>query len=196
MLISRPFELILRPALRLALRPATPLRTPSARYNAQKVKPLYPFGHGLSYSTFEFTDLKVELVPTAPGSAHSHIGTTAQTSCYEVAGSTIRATFQLRNSGLVTAAVVPQLYLAFPQISGSGEQAIEQEPPRQLKAFQKLTLDPVGASTTVTMEISAQARAIWDVDTHAWKPITGTFLLEVGSSSADIRVNQLVQVGK
>jgi hypothetical protein len=92
--------------------------------------------------------------------------------------------------------VVPQLYLAFPQISGSGEQAIEQEPPRQLKAFQKLTLDPVGASTTVTMEISAQARAIWDVDTHAWKPITGTFLLEVGSSSADIRVNQLVQVGK
>merc|ERR1719473_1511603 len=87
-------------------------------YTAHKVKPAFAFGHGLSYTQFEYSDLKVEQRSVS---------------------------VSVKNVGDVDGAEVPQLYLGFP--------ASAQEPPKQLKGFQKVTLK-AGASETVTFELT------------------------------------------
>jgi beta-glucosidase len=74
-------------------------------YDANNVKPAFAFGHGLSYTTFEYSGLSFD----AP---------------------TLTATFQIKNSGSVYGAEVPQLYLGFPADAG--------EPPKVLRGFRKV----------------------------------------------------------
>jgi len=116
------------------------------------VKPAYPFGHGISYTSFKYSDLKV-------------------------AGRTV--SFTVENSGAVSGAEVPQMYLKFPDAAG--------EPPKQLKGFTKVNL-AAGASTTVSFELDDRSFSIWDVSTHAWTIAPGSFGVMVGSSTEDIRL--------
>jgi len=113
----------------------------------------FPFGHGLSYTTFAYSGL------TASKTA---------VSC------------KITNTGKVTGAEVPQLYLAYP--------ASAAEPPKVLRGFSKVSL-AAGASATVTFPLKAADMSIWDVTTHGWKYVTGTYGVVVGSSSRDIRLN-------
>lgn len=117
------------------------------------VKPAYPFGHGLSYTTFEYSNLAIQ-------------------------GRTV--SFSLKNGGSVAGAEVPQLYLKFPDSAG--------EPPKQLKGFTKVMLEP-GASTTVEFTLDDRSFSIWDVSTHAWSVVQGSFGVMVASSTEDIRLN-------
>lgn len=86
--------------------------------------------------------------------------------------------FTLTNNGKVAGAEVAQLYLNFPATAG--------EPPKQLKGFSKVQLE-AGASKTVTFALDDRSVSIWDVVTHAWGKVPGTFGVMVGSSSEDIR---------
>lgn len=70
-------------------------------------------------------------------------------------------------------------YLGFPSSSG--------EPPIQLKGFQRIQLSH-GQIGTVTFVLTQRDVAIWDVTSHAWAPQSGTFTINVGASSADIRL--------
>jgi beta-glucosidase len=124
-------------------------------YDQKGITPLFPFGHGLSYTTFAFDQLAV--TPAASG------------------GATVTA--RVRNTGTRAGAEVAQLYLAFP--GGAGE------PPRQLKAFGKVTLAP-GQAKTVTFTLDARAVSTWDAGSHSWRRVTGTFRVDVGSSSRDL----------
>jgi len=91
----------------------------------------------------------------------------------------------ITNSGKVTGAEVAQLYIGYPASSG--------EPPLQLRGFQKVSVDP-GANKAVSWTLSDRDLSIWDATSHKWVLQTGTFNLNVGASSADIRLKGTMNV--
>jgi len=114
----------------------------------------FPFGHGLSYTSFRYSDLVVD----------------SRTVIFRVA-----------NVGLVPGQEIAQLYLAFPSSAG--------EAPLQLKGFRKTALLTPGEAETVRLPLRARDLSIWDVSTHKWALVKGTFKLRVGASSRDIRLS-------
>jgi beta-glucosidase len=85
----------------------------------------------------------------------------------------------ITNTGTRAGAEVPQVYLAAPAAAG--------EPPKQLKGYQKVFLNP-GQAATVTVPLDSRAFAQWDTTNHTWLITPGTYQILVGSSSRDIRV--------
>ncbi len=126
-------------------------------YAANNVTPLFPFGFGLSYTTFSFGDLKVR---SAAGNDDATVS------------------FKVTNTGSVAGAEVAQLYLGFPEIAEGNE------PPIQLKGFRKVMLNP-GESKTVELKLDAHSFSYWSVQSHAWKVAPGRFEVMVGDSSAN-----------
>ena len=124
-------------------------------YDAKKLTPLFPFGYGLSYTTFKFSDLKVTPSALAPGK-------------------TVTVTAQVTNTGTRAGAEVAQLYLTDPSSTG--------EPGRQLKGFDKITLAP-GASKPVQFTIAAPDAAYWNTATQQWTLQRGAYMVHVGDSS-------------
>jgi len=116
---------------------------------------LYPFGYGLSYTTFSFANLN------APSTVK--VGGTAQVS------------FDVTNSGSVAGAEVAQLYISEP-----GSKVIR--PERELKGFEKVRLAP-GETKHVTLNLDARAFSYWDEATKNWKMDAGKFVIHVGDSS-------------
>jgi len=128
-------------------------------YENKKIEPLYPFGYGLSYTTFEYSNLKVL------DSEHSKTEAT-----------TIE--FELKNTGKRDGAEVVQLYIQ------SIKSAVER-PVKELKAFAKVILK-AGESKKVTLKLKDSDFAYWDVESHAWKTEAGTYHLLLGSASNNI----------
>ncbi len=117
--------------------------------------PLFPFGFGLSYTTFTFGNLNV------PSEATS--------------GSTVHVSFDVTNTGTVPGAEVAQLYVSDPS-------ATVKRPERELKGFEKVRLAP-GATRHVTIDLDARAFSYWDEATHNWKIDPGKFIILAGDSS-------------
>ncbi len=134
-------------------------------YDANDVTPLFPFGFGLSYTTFGYSNLTVSAVSP---SGQVQIG------------------FDLTNTGTLPGAEVPQLYLGFPTAAG--------EPPRLLKGFQKITLSP-GQTQHVTFNLDWEDLANWDAIARGWIVTPGSFQVMVGASSRDIRLTGAFTVG-
>ena len=124
-------------------------------FDARNIKPLFPFGYGLSYTSFRFSDLHVS--PAAQG------------------GATVSAT--VTDAGARAGDEVAQLYVTFPPAAG--------EPPRQLKAFQRVSLQP-GQSKTVTLSLDARSFSNWDEGRHQWSVTPGCYGIAVGDSSASL----------
>ncbi|MGY1747691.1 glycoside hydrolase family 3 C-terminal domain-containing protein [Modestobacter sp. SYSU DS0511] len=116
----------------------------------------YPFGHGLSYTTFETSDLRVE--PTGPDSADVAVTVT--------------------NTGSRAGRHVVQVYVA----TTAGP---VRRPARELRAFTKVSL-AAGESTTVAFELDRRAFAYWDVREHAWVVAPGEHTVQIGRSATDI----------
>jgi beta-glucosidase len=117
--------------------------------------PLYPFGFGLSYTTFSFANLQ------APATA--------------AAGSTVTVSFDVTNTGSVEGAEVAQLYVSDPS-------AKVDRPERELKGFEKVNLAP-GETKHVSIDLDARAFSYWSEATHGWKIDPGKFVVRVGDSS-------------
>jgi beta-glucosidase len=117
--------------------------------------PLYPFGYGLSYTTFSFSNLQ------APATA--------------ISGSTVSVTFDVTNSGSVAGADVAQLYVSDPSAKVS-------RPERELKGFEKVRLAP-GETKHVTISLDARAFSYWDESAHKWTIDPGKFVIRIGDSS-------------
>jgi len=135
-------------------------------FQSQNITPLFPFGFGLSYTTFSVDNLSV----TTP---------TVQ------AGDPVTLQVRVSNTGDREGAEVAQAYVAYPAELG--------EPPKQLRAFQKITLQP-GESQTVELTLNARALAVWDTDAHDWVVTPGTYGILVGTSSADTPLQATVTV--
>lgn len=121
---------------------------------------LYPFGHGLSYTSFEYTNLHI-----TPEKQHG--------------AGTVEVSFEIINTGDRAGDEVAQLYVIDPVTS-----VVYYE--KQLRGFKRLTLDP-GEKQTVTFTLSPED--LWLLDNHMqWTVEKGRFDIEVGSSSEDIRL--------
>jgi len=139
-------------------------------YDANAVTPAYPFGAGLSYTTFNFSDLRVSAAP--PGS-----------------GLVATVTATVTNTGSRAGEAVPQLYLALPSPSSSVPQ-----PPRQLKGYDKVALAP-GQAATVRFGLDDRAFSYWDVNSSSWQVAPGCYGVDVGRSSRDLPLHAVVARG-
>ena len=126
------------------------------RYWDEESTPLYPFGFGLSYSTFTFSDIKLSRTRIEPGE-------------------TIDITFDVENTGASAADEVAQLYIH--QRSGSASR-----PVRELKGFERITL-PTHAKKTLHMSLGTQELSYWSTAKKDWTEEPATFDLWVGGNS-------------
>lgn len=129
-------------------------------HDSKKIPALYPFGHGLSYTTFSYGK--------------------ASLSAREIAaGETITVSIPVRNSGTVAGKEVVQLYV------GDAKSALPR-PVKELKAFEKVSLLP-GEEKVVTFTINPQDLCYFDDASHSWVIEPGKINIYIGSSSTDIR---------
>ncbi len=132
-------------------------------FDKEKIQPLFPFGYGLSYTTYKFTDL-------------------------DLSSSTLDATesitvrVNVTNSGKRAGEQVAQLYL-------HDTKPLVDRPVRELKGFAKVALEP-GETKTVEFTLKPRDLAYFDVPGHQWKANAGDYDVEIGSSSRDILVKK------
>ncbi|WP_433214265.1 glycoside hydrolase family 3 C-terminal domain-containing protein [Microtetraspora malaysiensis] len=126
-------------------------------YDARSVEVAYPFGHGLSYTTFRYGDASVSV--RADGD--------------------VAVTVPVTNTGQVTGREVVQVYTSLP---GSAVQRA----PRELKAFASVALEP-GETTVVELVVRRADLAYWDVRVDRWVVEGGEYVVEVAASSRDVR---------
>ncbi len=128
-------------------------------YETSAVKPLFPFGFGLSYTSFDFSNLSVS--PTSAAATEP-----------------ITISFDVKNTGSRDGAEVAQIYVGDPS-------ATVRRPQMELKGFSRVMLAP-GEVRHVTATLDKRSLAYWDVKTHAWKVDPGKFLVFVGDSSENV----------
>lgn len=121
----------------------------------------FPFGFGLSYTSFEYSDIKLKKKNLAKGEG-------------------AKVTFTIKNTGDVAGSEIAQVYVAKP------ESKIFRAP-KELKGFVKIHLDP-GEEKKVTVELDDRAFAFWNTATEDWCVESGEYKILVGASSRDIRL--------
>ena len=130
-------------------------------YESKKIEPLYPFGFGLSYSTFEYSGLKLSTSDLK-------------------SGDTLKVWFELENTGKVKASEIAQLYI----------QDVESSVPRpvkELKDFIKVNLRP-GEKVKVELSVDKKSLSFYDENSSSWVAEPGKFNIFIGSSSNDSKL--------
>ena len=130
-------------------------------YDTKKIEPLFPFGYGLSYTTFKYSNLKI-----TPGDQAKGVWATAQ--------------FDLTNTGARDGAEVAELYV-------HQNQPTLTRPEKELKGFQKVALK-AGETKTVSIPLAQRSFAYYDPEKKGWLAEAGDFQILVGASSRDIRL--------
>lgn len=128
--------------------------------DTKKVKPLFPFGHGLSFTEFSYGN------PVAD----KNVMTDAET---------ISISLDVTNTGKTAGAETVQLYVSDPKSS-------VMRPEKELKGFQKVFLQP-GESKTVRFSLNKEDLSYFDAEKHEWVAEPGVFIAKIGASSGDIR---------
>jgi beta-glucosidase len=142
-------------------------------YDKKKMDVLFPFGYGLSYTTFAFSDLRL--------SADSIKDT-----------ETLTVTAKVTNTGRRAGKAVAQLYVG-------DVESTPIRPVRELKGFSKVLLQP-GESREVSFVLDKRSFAYWNEEIHDWHVETGDFTIEIGDSSrnlplrAEVRVESTVEL--
>ena len=134
-------------------------------FDKEKIAPLFAFGHGLSYTTFEYSGLKVTKSPDG--------------------GLDVKVI--LKNSGKVESDEVPQIYLGAPSVIPNGVQF----PVRALVAFDRIHM-AAGEAKTVTLHVAPRQLQYWSTKESKWVTATGIRTVSVGASSRDLRVEQSI----
>lgn len=128
---------------------------------------LFPFGHGLSYTTFSYSNLRI--------SAKSIKDT-----------DTLTVSADIKNTGKTAGKEIVQLYVRNPQGAAN-------RPVRELRGFTKVFLKP-GQTKTVTFELEKRAFSYYNTEIHDWYAESGVYGIEIAASSRDIRLAETVAV--
>ncbi|ODN77488.1 hypothetical protein L202_04662 [Cryptococcus amylolentus CBS 6039] len=156
---------------------------------SEGIEPRFAFGYGLSYTSFELSNLIVDEVEGAGDLAKRYVSDNPQvdesTEGEVVVGKFVveslhkprwTVSIDVTNTGDVNGCEIPQLYLVYPESAG--------EPPKVLRDFARINLDP-GATKTVSWNLSQYDVSIWDVESQEWVVPEGEFGVEVGKYVAD-----------
>ncbi len=131
-------------------------------------KPLFAFGHGLSYTQFKYSHLRLSATRIKPDGK-------------------VTVSVDVQNTGSRAGDEVVQLYV-------HEVHPVVKRPAEELRGFQRVSLDR-GQTKTVTLEIAAQKLAFYDEKVHGFVVNPGAFEVRVGSASDDIRATSRLQVG-
>lgn len=136
-------------------------------YDTKEMKVAFPFGYGLSYTTFAYSNLKLSMKnPTEKD--------------------TVTVSIDVTNTGDIAGKEIVQLYVR--DLTGS---AIR--PEKELKGFEKVFLNP-GETKTVTIELDKRSFAWYNTDLHDWFAASGDYEILVGASSRDIRLTETLHL--
>ena len=136
-------------------------------YDKKEAEVLFPFGHGLSYTSFAFSDLKLDKTEMDDTD-------------------TLNVSVRVKNTGSRAGKTVVQLYVC-------DKQSTPIRPIRELKGFEKTALEP-GEEKEVRFTLNKRAFAYWNTEIHDWHVETGEFFIEIGASSRDIILAETVTV--
>jgi beta-glucosidase len=136
-------------------------------YDAKAIEPLFPFGHGLSYTTFQYNSLSASLDEAGDPYA-------------------VTVKMKVKNTGKVAGKEVVQLYVR-------DRQSGVQRPDKELRAFDKVQLAP-GEEKEIAFKLGKRDFAYYDPQTKAWRVESGEFDILAGASSRDIRLEQTVNI--
>ncbi len=134
-------------------------------FDKENIEPLFAFGHGLSYTTFSYSGLKVR--KTSDGG--------------------LDVSFRIKNTGTAESDEVPQAYLGAPAVIPDGVKF----PVRALVGFDRVHL-AAGESKIVTLKVAPRQLQYWSTKDDKWQVATGKRMLSVGRSSRDLRVKQVI----
>lgn len=136
-------------------------------YDSRKMPVLFPFGHGLSYTTFEYSNLKL-----SKSKIHDD--------------ETLKVKVTVKNTGNVDGKEIVQLYV-------SDKTGVEIRPEKELKGFEKIFLK-AGEEKEVSFVLDKRSFAFWNTDLHEWYVPSGKFDILVAASSQDIRLSGSIDV--
>ena len=125
----------------------------------KKIEPLFPFGFGLSYTTFEYSDLSIST---------------------DVDGAAASVQCIIENRGEMAGTEIVQLYIRDPESS-------VMRPLKELKGFERVELKP-GERQSIEFSLGVKDLSFWDEVSKAWKAEAGLFEVLIGASSRDIRL--------
>ena len=134
-------------------------------FDHEKIDPLFAFGHGLSYTTFAYSELSVK----------------------KASDGGLDVKVNIKNTGSAESDEVPQVYLGAPSEIPAGVQF----PVRALAAFDRIHL-AAGEAKTVTLHVAPRQLQYWSTKDGKWAAATGKRTISVGASSRDLRVEQVV----
>ena len=138
-------------------------------YDTKNIEPLYPFGFGLSYSTFKYENLKLSSNNMSKKKP-------------------ITVSFSLKNTGKKSSAEIAQLYVHDVKSSVN-------RPVKELKGFKKVFLKP-GETKKVELKLNWKDLAFWNPKTKSWTAEDGKFKIMIGSSSRDIKLESTIEYNK
>lgn len=135
-------------------------------FDAKNIAPVFPFGYGLSYTTFEYSDMKIKKQKDGK----------------------VRVSVKVKNTGHHSGKETVQLYVG-------QEHPLFFRPLKELKDFSKISLDP-GKSKVVDFMLDDEAFSYWHPDKHQWCVDKDTFVIEIGKSSRDICCRKRLEILK
>ncbi|MBU3101805.1 MULTISPECIES: glycoside hydrolase family 3 C-terminal domain-containing protein [Clostridium] len=136
-------------------------------YDKKELPTLFPFGHGLSYTSFEYSDITVDKKEM-------------------VDNETLNIKVKIKNTGMVTGKEIVQLYI-------KDVESTVIRPEKELRAFEKVELKP-GEEKIITFILGKRAFAYYNVEIKDWHVESGDFEILVGASSKDIKIKEVVNV--
>ncbi|MFW5809076.1 MAG: beta-glucosidase family protein [Halanaerobium sp.] len=136
-------------------------------YDSKEVEPLFPFGYGLSYTDFEYSDLKIEETEITDQQR-------------------VKLSLKVKNTGDVYGKEIVQLYIADPESTVI-------KPEKELKEFDKVELEP-GQEKIIEFELGKRAFAYYNTEIDDWYVESGEYEILIGSSSRDIRLKEQLKV--
>jgi beta-glucosidase len=133
-------------------------------YDKKNIKTLFPFGHGLSYTNFEYSDLEVDVHPKNMASCK----------------------FSVRNTGQVAGIETAQCYVSFKTIDDS-------EPEKTLQGFSKIALNPNDESS-IKINLNSRNFSSWNVAKRSWEVRAGSYEILIGSSAENILLQTTINL--